>query len=103
MDFVRRVLLGVFAVTMFTCVPLTHFASVGWAQQREGCYFNECPEETQPPPPPIMPPPIMPPPTPMTWICQTPFIFCPLVQPLPVGVRCFCPTMTGPVWGYTRP
>ena len=91
MDFVRRVLLGVFVVAMLTCVPPAHLASVGWAQEPAtlGNAGGMNPKPVQ-----FLPP--------TAWICQTPMLYCQLVSPLPVGAPCYCLTPMGPVWGFAR-
>ena len=35
-------------------------------------------------------------------ICATPYGNCPMAEAIPQGSSCFCPSISGPVWGIGR-
>jgi hypothetical protein len=41
-------------------------------------------------------------PVPVATMCVTPYLSCGLMNVVPVGASCFCPTIGGPVWGFAR-
>jgi hypothetical protein len=108
-----------------TAALAAHLAQAQEGTGRDGCYFGECDEDQpprqprqrsqipedeptydpdldyQPPPyrPDYYPQPAMPQ---VARMCLTQYGNCWMIEPIPVGTPCFCPTAFGPIGGIGR-